>query len=126
MFGAYDLAPFLLLGQIALFIIHQIDSYRAREWEMPPLDRLRMTAAGFVIATVVLVALALASLQYMIAEPAARSAVTISWGVLGLVVPAFHTYHYIRGDRRFRGVFSIIIVYLTGAVSLLLIVAGVD
>jgi hypothetical protein len=126
MFKAYDLAPFLFLGQLVLLVVHQIDSYRAREWEMSPFDRLRMTPTGFDVATVVLAALALVCLLYLIAEPAARSAVAISWGIVGLIVPVFHTYHYIRGDRRFRGFFSILVIYLTGLISLLLIVAGVD
>jgi len=126
MLKAYDLAPILLLGQIVLLVIHQIDSYREREWEMPPLNLLRMTSRGFVLGTVVLVALALACLGLLLARPATRSAVVITWGVVGFVVPAFHTYHYLRGDRRFRRFSSIAVVYLTGLVSFPLIIAGVD
>ncbi len=126
MTAGYDLAPVLMAAQFILLLVHQLDSFREREWELAPLGQMKTTPRGFVWGTVVLLALQLSSMAFLLARPRARAVVVITWGAVGLVVPLFHTIHYLFGDKKFRGWRAAAVIYLTGVVSFLLVVAGVD
>jgi len=119
---AFAACAVLIVIQLALLLLHQMDSTYFKEWEILPVVKMGYTP--FLVVTAVLAAAAVASAALLIYRHAAGFYLSIAWGVVGLVVPAFHTYHYVRGTPGFRNFWSAVIVYATGIVSALLIVSG--
>ena len=113
----------LMVIQLALLLLHQMDSTYFKEWDILPLVRMGYTP--FLVATAALAAASVGGIVLLIYRCQAGLYLAVAWGVVGLVVPAFHTYHYLRGTPGFRNFWSAAIIYLTGAVSASLIVAAV-
>jgi hypothetical protein len=77
-----------------------MDSTYFREWEILPLVRMGYTP--FLVVTAALAAAPVIGVALLISRHAAGFYLAVAWGVVGLIVPAFHTYHYLRGTPGFR------------------------
>lgn len=110
----------LMAVQLALVLLHQMDSTYFREWEILPF--VRMGYAPFLVATAALAAIQVAGIVLLILRNPAGFYLAVAWGVVGLVVPVFHTYHYLRGTPGFRNFWSAAIIYGTLVNSALLII----
>ena len=112
----------LMAVQLALVLLHQMDSTYFREWEILPLVRMGYTA--FLVVTAALAAAPVVGVALLISRHAAGFYLAVAWGVVGLIVPAFHTYHYLRGTPGFRNFWSGAIIYGTLGNSAALIYFG--
>lgn len=110
----------LMVIQITLVLLHQMDSTHFREWEILPFVKMGYTA--FLVVTAVLAAAPVVGVALLISRHAAGFYLAVAWGVVGLIVPAFHTYHYLRGTPGFRNFWSAAIIYGTLVNSALLII----
>ena len=111
-----------MVVQLALLLLHQMDSTYYREWEILPLIKMGYTA--FLVVTAALASLQVVGIVLLIFRQPAGLVTAAAWGVVGLIVPAFHTYHYLRGTAGFRNFWSAAIIYATLVNSALLIVFG--
>jgi hypothetical protein len=110
----------IMVIQLALMLLHQMDSTYFKEWDILPLVRMGYTP--FLVITAVLGATLVAGVVLLIHRHPAGLWASLVWGVLGLVVPAFHTYHYLRGTPAFRNFWSAALIYVTLINSVILIV----
>jgi len=110
----------LMVVQLTLLLLHQMDSTYFREWEILPLVKMGYTP--FLVATAALAATQVAGIVLLIFRSPAGMAMAVAWGLVGLIVPAFHTYYYLRGTPGFRNFWSAAIIYATLVNSALLII----
>jgi hypothetical protein len=110
----------LMVIQLALLLLHQMDSTYFREWEILPFVRMGYTA--FLVVTAALAVVPVVGVALLTSRHAAGFYLAVAWGAVGLVVPAFHTYHYLRGTAGFRNFWSAAIIYATLVNSALLII----
>ncbi len=112
----------LMIIQLALLLLHQMDSTYFKEWEMVPY--LEMGYTPFFVLTIFLTVIQIAGILFLIDKNSIGIFITIIWGCMGLVVPIFHSYHYLIGAKGFRNFWSAFIIYLTLINSVLLMVYG--
>ena len=112
----------LMIIQLALLLLHQMDSTYFKEWEMVPY--LEMGYTHFFVFTIIVTVIQIAGILFLIDKNSIGVFITIFWGCIGLVVPTFHSYHYLIGTKGFRNFWSAFIIYLTFINSVLLIVYG--
>jgi hypothetical protein len=110
----------IMVIQLALLLLHQMDSTYFKEWDILPWVRMGYTP--FLVVTAALAGTLVAGVVLLIYRHAAGPYVALAWGLLGLVVPAFHTYHYLRGTAGFRNFWSAAIIYATLINSVVLII----
>lgn len=114
----------LMIIQLALLLLHQMDSTYFKEWEMLPL--LTVGYTPFFMLTVFLTVIQIAGILFLIDRNTIGVIIAIIWGCIGLVVPIFHSYHYLKGEKRFKNFWSASIIYLTLANSVLLLKYGFE
>ena len=120
----FILVEVLMIIQLALLLLHQMDSTYFKEWEMMPF--LKIGYVPFFIVTIFLTAIQVFGIFLLIDRNVTGVLIAIIWGFLGLDVPAFHTYHYIKGAKEIRNFWSALIIYLILINSVLLLKYGFE
>lgn len=120
----FILIEILMMIQLALLLLHQMDSTFFKEWEMMPF--LKIGYIPFFVGTIILSAIQIFGIFLLIEKDVTGVIIAIIWGFIGLAVPAFHTYHYIKGVKEFRNFWSAFIIYLTFINSVLLLKYGFE
>jgi len=121
---SFILVEVLMIIQLALLLLHQMDSTYFKEWEMMPF--LKIGYVPFFIVTIFLTAIQIFGIFLLIDRNVTGVLIAIIWGFIGLAVPAFHTYHYIKGAKEFRNFWSALIIYLILINSVLLLKYGFE
>ncbi len=79
----------LMIIQLALLLLHQMDSTYFKEWEMVPY--LEMGYTHFFVFTIFVTVIQIAGILFLIDKNSIGVFITIFWGCIGLVVPTFHS-----------------------------------